>query len=191
MNPMFRRAGLCAGLLLGACASETDRFYTLTTLPQIERAGASAPSVHAVLSVKVPTLVDRSEMVINTSDTGIMVLDHERWTPALSDQVSQTLARDIEKRRSDVLVGDRGFDQGGAPPVIVKVDIVRMSARQGGRASIEAHWRIVDESASLDEIAGDTFDAPLAATDYASVAAAYSQALSALAERLAGRIRPH
>ncbi len=191
MKALVLRHGLCACLLLGACAGKTDRFYTLTTLPQAQLAGPASPNVHAVLSVNVPTLVDRSEMIINTSDTAITVLDHERWTPSLSDQVAQTLARDIEKRRSDVLVGDRGLVQSGSKPVIVKVDIVRMSARPGVRTSIQAHWRIVDEGASTDEVGSGTFEAPLSPNGYAAVAAAYSQVLSDLADTLARRIRPH
>jgi uncharacterized protein len=177
--------GLC--LLLAACASKPDHFYTLSTLPDTARGALSTPPIHVRLTVTVPALVDRAEMVMNTADNGILILDHERWAVSLSDQVSQTLARDIERRRSDVLIGDRGFDQATSPPVTMKVDIVRMSALQGGRASIEAHWRIVDGSAGMDAIGSDLFEAPLNG-GYASVAQAYSQTLSALAERLAGNL---
>jgi hypothetical protein len=189
LKPYLRTAGACACLLLAACTSERDRFYTLETLPEGARAGASTPTVHALLSVSVPALVDRSEMVVNTSDTGIMVLDHERWALPLSDQVSQTLARDIEKRRADVLIGDRGFDQAGSPPVTMKIDIVRMAALQHRRVSVEAHWRIVDESVGLDQIGSNSFEAPLDGDDYAAVAKAYSQVLSELADTLAGTLR--
>ena len=187
MKSSYRMAALSACLLLAACLSERDHFYTLKTLPEGERTGA-APTVHALLSVSVPSLVDRSEMVVNTSDTGIVVLDHERWVLPLSDQVSQTLARDIEKRRSDVLIGDRGFDRAATPPVIFKVDIVRMMAQQHRRVSIEAHWRVVDESAGLDQIGSTEFEAPLDGEDYAAIAKAYSVVLSELADTLAATL---
>lgn len=188
MKSSHRIAALCACLPLAACVSERDHFYTLQTLPEGERT-AAAPTVHALLSVSVPSLVDRSEMVVNTSDTGIVVLDHERWVLPLSDQVSQTLARDIENRRSDVLIGDRGFDQAALPPVIIKVDIVRMLAQPHSRVRIEAHWRVVDESVGLDRIGSNSFEAPLAGEDYAAVAKAYSLTLSELADTLAALIR--
>jgi uncharacterized protein len=180
----------CACLLLGACASEPDHFYTLNTLPEGPRAGLSSPTVHVLLSVSVPSLVDRAEMVISTSSTDILVLDHERWPGTLSEQVSRTLARDIEKRRADVLIGDRGFDQGATPPVTMKVDIVSMSARRGGNASIEVHWRIVDAGANVDMIGSDVFETPLEASDYAAVAKAYSRTLSSLADKLAAGLSP-
>ncbi|HWJ36120.1 MAG TPA: PqiC family protein [Steroidobacteraceae bacterium] len=189
MKSTVGHVGVWASLLVAACASSPDHFYTLSTLPDTARGPLSAPTVHVLLDVTVPALVDRAEMVISTSPTAILILDHERWAAGLSDQVSQTLARDIEKRRPDMLIGDRGFDQTASPPVIMKIDIVRMSAQRGGRANIEAQWRIVDASAGVDQLGTASFDAPLDGSDYTSVAQAYSQLLSALAERLAGDVR--
>jgi uncharacterized lipoprotein YmbA len=132
--------------------------------------------------------MDRNEMVLSTSRNGIVILDHERWAAPLADQVSQTLARDIEGRRPDVFVGDRGFDRAASPPVMLKVDIVRMSAQRAGQALIEAHWRIVDSSASVDQLGSGSFEAAIG-DGYAAVAQAYSQTLSDLAERLAQEVR--
>ncbi len=184
-----RRAafGLC--LLLTACASKPDRFYTLTTLPPPARGALPPPTIHVLLNVTVPSLVDRAEMVINTPNNGILILDHERWAEALADQVSQTLARDIEQRRGDVLIGDRGFDQAAASSVTMKVDIVRMFAQRPGRASIEAHWRIMDASVGMDELGSGVFEAPLNDESYASIARGYSQTLSELADILAAKVR--
>jgi uncharacterized lipoprotein YmbA len=99
------------------------------------------------------------------------------------------LARDIEGKRSDIFVGDRGFDRAAAPPVTMKVDIVRMSAQRGARASIEAHWRIVDSSAGVDELGSGSFEAPVTGDDSATVAQAFSQTLSDLAGRLTEEMR--
>jgi uncharacterized lipoprotein YmbA len=190
-----RRAGLSCGgaallfsLALCGCASQPDHFYTLNTVPDAARVSA-APTVHVRLQVTIPSLMDRNEMVLYTSRNAIVILDHERWAAPLADQVSQTLARDIEGRRSDIFVGDRGFDRAGAPPVTLKVDIVRMSAQRGGRTSIEAHWRMVDSTAGVDELGSGSFEASIAGDEYAAVAQAYSQTLSDLAGRLAEGIR--
>ena len=179
---------LAACTILGACASKPDRFYALTVLPEGPRDAVPSPTIHVLLNVTVPSLVDRAEMVMNTASNGILILDHERWAEPLADQVSQTLARDIEKRRPDVLIGDRSFDQARSPPVTMKVDIVRMQALQPGHVSIEAHWRVVDGSAGVDELGSGVFEAP-APEGYASIAQGYSQTLSALADTLAGKVR--
>jgi uncharacterized lipoprotein YmbA len=180
--------GVC--VLVAACASKPDRFYALTVLPDTTLGAAPAPTIHVRLDVTVPSLVDRAEIVLNKPNNGILILDHERWAEPFADQVSQTLARDIEKHRKDVLIGDRSFDQAAAQSVNLKVDIVRMSARQPGQVTIEAHWRIVDTKVGLDQLGSCAFDAPLDSSGYAAVARAYSQTLSTLAETLAAAIPP-
>ena len=173
---------LCATVLLTACLSERDHFYTLSPLPGAQRGALSTPVVHILLNVTIPSLVDRSEMVVQSADHGIEVLDHRRWGEPFADQISQTLARDLEQRRADVLIGGRAFDQPGVAPVKIKVDIVRISARMGGQATIEAHWRV--EDGSLDVIGGDSFSSNITGSDYSGVAVAYSNTLAQLAEKL-------
>ncbi len=188
MRSTMRCAAVCVCLMLPACASEMDHFYTLSTLPDGHRSAAATPGMHVLLQVSVPPLVDRAEMVINTSNNTISILDHDRWAEVLSDQVEQTLARDIERRRDDVLVGDRGFDQSATHPVTIKVDIVRMWAQRSGHVNIEAHWRIVDTRAGEDQIGSGIIDTPVDGDSSASIAKAYSVALSTLADQLVSHL---
>lgn len=176
-------------LLLAACAGTPDHFYTLNTLPDAGRTAQSTPTTPMRLNVTVPSLVDRSEMVLNTSTSAILILDHERWAAPLSDQVAQTLARDIEQRRSDLLIGDGRFDTAASPPISLRVDIVRMSAQRNGRASIEAHWRIVEASAGVDRLGSDSLTVPVNGDGYGAVAQAYSELLSELSGKLAAEVR--
>ena len=176
-------AAIGTAILVTACASKPDRFYTLDVLPAGGRPALAAKPLHVRLDVTVPSLVDRSEMVVTTANNGVQILDHERWAAPLSDQVAQTLSRDIERRRADVLVGDRRFDQGKAAAV-VKVDIVRMSAARAGHVNLEAHWHITDIDAGMDVVGGDSFDVPLGGAEYAAMAQGYSQAISQLADKL-------
>jgi hypothetical protein len=175
------------GILTG-CAGPRDHFYALNTLPENARATTAVFTTHVMLTVSLPPVVDRRQMVIATSADQLLVLEHERWAAPLSDLVVQTLGRDVEQRRADVLVADRGFDQPSLIPVRIRVDIVRMSARAGGQAAVEAHWRVVDARRNTDEVGGETFESPVADGDYAAVARAFSNDLSSLADRLAAKI---
>jgi uncharacterized protein len=183
----YRAACLSAAAILAGCAGPRDHFYGLTTLPENAPA-AAAYTTHVLLTVSLPPTVDRRQMVIATSADQVLVLEHERWAAPLSDLVVQTLGRDLEQRRADVLVADRGFDQPNLVAVKIRVDIVRMSVRAGGQATLEAHWRVVDARRNTDEVGGDTFESPVAGEDYAAVARAFSNDLSSLAERLAAKI---
>lgn len=188
-RPPSRAAPLIlCGLVLGACAGQHDRFYALTTLPAAARPSAAGFATQVVLKVAIPDTVDRRQMVISGPADRLLILEHERWPAPLADLVNQTLARDLEQRRADVLVAGRGFDQPDLKPVRIQIDVVRLSARLGGNATLEAHWRIVDPASQSDQIGGESFSSPIAGPiegdDYSPIARALSTCLAALADRL-------
>jgi uncharacterized protein len=183
-----RLAAAAVFAIVAGCAGQRDHFYTLTTLPENAPAATAAFTTHVLLTLSLPPLVDRRQMVIATSADQLLMLEHERWAAPLSDLVLQTLGRDLEQRRPDVLVADRGFDQPSLIPVKIRIDIVRMSVRAGSQATLEAHWRVVDARRNSDEVGGETFESPVAGADYAAVARAFSNDLSSLADRLAAKI---
>jgi len=181
------RAALPSALLLGACAAAPDRFYALSAVPAA--AEPARPTAHLRLDVTVPLLIDRPEMVVESSQNEVMVLEHERWAAPVSDQVAGVLARDIESARGDLIVADRRFDQASAPALLLKVDIVRMDAQRGGQAVIEAHWRMVDAGAGEDQLDGAVLTTPVGADGYAAIAQAYSRLLGELADKMAAGVR--
>jgi uncharacterized protein len=178
---MKPRSSLCLiGLLCACVAHQTDHFYILNPQPQTARVARTAPLTQVELRMGLPSLVDRPEMVVNTSAEGIAVLEHERWAAPLPDLMSQTLARNIEQRRSDILVANHGSDA----HIKIMVDVVQMTIRRGQRASIEAHWRIIGARSGA-AVGGEVFAVPLGEQqDYAAVAQALSQCVGLLADRL-------
>ncbi len=190
MRPNRAAAPLGAAILLGgtmlaACASQSDRFYTLTPMPDSPPAPRAAFTTQVVLSISVPAVVDRRAMVLDIPGNQVTILEHERWAAPISELIAQTLAGDIERRRPDVMVALRGF---GSSPVKIRIDIAELSARAGGNAALEAHWRIVDAESKTDAVGSEVFTAPVASGDYAAVAHAFSVAVSSLADRLAEKL---
>jgi uncharacterized lipoprotein YmbA len=184
-------AALCTLSLLSACvSSQPDHFYVLSVQPQGVSRARITPVTQMALKVTLPSLVDRSEMILNTSADGVTVLERERWAAPLADLATQTLARDIERRRLDVLVADAGTDRSGGTAVKIIVDVVQMTVRRGDRASIEVHWRILDPRATQPLVGGEVFSAPLGQDGYAAVAQALSDCLGLLADRLVGQLSP-
>jgi len=180
----------CFLSLLCACVtSRPDHFYILSTQPQGVSEARTTPATQVSLRMTLPSLVDRSEMILNTSANGIIVLEHERWAAPLADLATQTLARDLELRRRDMLVAAQSAGRSGAAAVKVTVDLVQMTVRRGDRASIEAHWRIVDPRAGGDVVGSEVFSAPVAQDGYAAVPQALSECLGLLADRLVGQMR--
>jgi uncharacterized lipoprotein YmbA len=181
---------VCFLSLLSACAaSRPDHFYILSTQPQGASAARTTPATQVSLRVTLPSLVDRSEMILNTATNGVIVLEHERWAAPLADLTTQTLARDLELRRSDMLVAAQNAGRSDATAVKVTVELVQITVRSGGRVSIEAHWRIVDPRAGADVVGSEVFSAPVAQDGYAAVPQALSECLGLLADRLTGQMR--
>jgi uncharacterized protein len=176
------------GLLCACASSRPDHFYILSAQPQAASAARSASATQVTLKVSLPTLVDRAELVVNTSTDGVAVLEHERWAAPLSDLVTQTLARDIERRRSDVLVAGPATPGTADAPVKIAVDVVQITMRRGDRASIDARWRIFDLRSGKMIMGGDVLSVPLSEDGYAGIPQALSDCLAQLADRLAAQM---
>jgi uncharacterized lipoprotein YmbA len=179
---------VCILALAGGCASrQRDHFYVLDAQPAGSNDSRTQFDRRIALSVTVPSLVDRAEMVLTTSG-GVVVLDHERWAAPLADLVTSTLGRDIERRRSDAVVLPRGPDQAGIPLVKIAVEIDQVTARLGDQAAIETHWRVTDTRTGKVTIGRDAFVSSQRPQSYSDVAAALSTCIGLLAERLVREI---
>ncbi len=182
-------AALAALGLLSACAaSHPDSFYILSAQPSGAADARSAPLTQVVLKVTLPSVVDRPEMVLNDSADGVVIQEHERWAAPPSDLATQTLARDLERRRADLLVADSGAARSSGSIVKINVDVVQMTVHRGQQASIEAHWRIIDPRTGKDAVGSELFSAPLGTDDYAAIAQGLSRCLGLLADRLAAQL---
>jgi uncharacterized lipoprotein YmbA len=183
-------AAMVFSSFLSACATrQADHFYILSAQPPGASEARAAGATPATLKVTLPSLVDRAEMILNTSADGVMVLEHERWAAPLSDIVAQALARDIERRRADILVTEHSVPHAPGTAIMITVDVVQMTVRRGERASIETHWRILDPRTGKDEAGGAVFSVPLAQDGYAAVAQALSECVGLLADRLVAQLR--
>lgn len=176
---------ISALVLLSACATgRPDNFYILSVQPQDSTVTRTLAPTQATLKVWLPSLVDRSEMVINTAADAVIILDHQRWAAPLTDLVTQTLARDLERRRADMLVADPDANHSNTAAVKITVNVVQMTVRRGERASIDAHWRILDSRTGKEERGSEVLSSPLGQTDYVEVAQALSLCVGLLADRL-------
>ncbi len=178
-------AALGASVLLCACATRRpDHFYVLSAQPPAAIEARTAPATPVAIKVTLPSSVDRPEIVLNTSDDKVIVLEHERWAAPLADLAAQALARDLEQRRGELLISDSRLAHASGA-LKLNVDVVQMSLWQGGQASIEAHWRILDPRTGKEAVDGAIFSSPLSQDDYAAVSQALSRCLGLLADRLA------
>jgi uncharacterized lipoprotein YmbA len=176
-------------ILLGACASTTpDHFYVLSALPPITSDVKQAPTAQATLKVILPASADRAEILLDATGGRVIVLEHERWAAPLTDLATQTLARDIERRRNDMLVFTHDMGRSKNTDLRISVDLVQITLQRGGQARIEAQWQIVDTHSGKVVVGGGDFSVALADGDYAAVAQSLSECLGLLADRLVAQM---
>ena len=181
------KVALCVLLLAGCVTRQRDHFYVLGPLPAAIATSRSQFDRQVTLRVTIPSMIDRSEMVIATL-SGVSVMDHERWAAPLADMVSGALGQDIERRRSDVVVLPKSADKAGIPLFRIAVEIDQVTAGLAEPLSIETHWRVTDVRTGKETLGRDSFVSPQQPQSYADIAAAFSACIALLADRLVAEI---
>ena len=189
--PCVLAAISAAALLVSACASGPDHFYSLQPVPAPAGGSRQQFAAEAGIRVAVPTLMDRNQIVLDRGDT-VQVLEHERWAAPLSDQLTTALGQDLEQRRPDVLVTSRTLSQGtGLPRCAIQVEVVALSMRRRSAVRMEVRWQIESSGDRSTSSAGrEIFSAVPADSTAAALTVALSQCVASLADRLAPGLGP-
>ncbi len=181
------RAAVLVVLAAGSwsCATAPDRFYTIDPRPPTPADAIAQRSQPVRLTVAVPAIVDRPEMILQRADGRVVVLEHERWAAPFADLVAAALARDIERRRPEVAVfdGARAVAPGG---VTIHVELLDVTARTGGELRLEARWRI-DHGGDASQ-RQRVLEVPLGGDGGDALARALADALGTLAGELAAEV---
>jgi uncharacterized protein len=179
---------LMACLLLAGCATRRpDHFYALSMQPAPVNAARTGFARQVSLHVTLPSLVDRSELVLTSGDQ-VSILEHERWASPLLDQFTAALGQDIEGRRADLVIANRSLEQGKLPSSRISLEIVRWTAQRGGRVTLETRWRLTDSASGNVSVGRDIVSAQMNSDAYEQVAAALSGCIGQLADKLVAEI---
>ena len=174
---------ICAALASGCALNRPDHFYVLDTGHPKELAARGAFAMQVNLRVSLPTLVDRSAMVL-ANPSGVTILEHERWAAPLAEQFTSLLGQDIEARRQDVILASRGIAQPGVPTVFIAIDVVQLSLQKGAEARLEVRWRLQRGENEKVAQARETFVAPAADGSIEGLVRSLGDCIGVLADRL-------
>jgi hypothetical protein len=141
------RAGLGAAtfafvLTLSACAPAPVHYYTLVS-PATQTASATqpAPFVIDVLPVGIPAQLDQQQMVVRQGDSDVAVLDNERWSAPLGDELRTALSADLVRRLGTQDIA--GLPRPPGQSVLgIRLQIRRFDAWPGHVAQLEADWSL-------------------------------------------------
>lgn len=188
-------SGLIAALAaLAACGSTTPiRYHTLVapvafsapTAPAAPAPAAAAPFLIEVLPVGIPTQLDQPQMVVRSGDSGVVLLETERWAAPLADEIRDALSAELSQRLGTQDIAGLARPT-GRPLLKIKVQVRRFDAWPGQRVQLDADWSLAAstpaDTAPLSCQA--RFELP-AAGGYPELVLAQQRAIAALAARIA------
>lgn len=187
MKRFARHIPIIFALGLGACTSAPIHYYTLLAPPTPSAAAneAPVPFLIDVLPVGIPAQHDQAQLLVRQGDTGVAILDGERWASPLVDELRSALSASLTERLQTRDIA--GFSQPAGKPVLrIKLQIHRFDAWPGQQARIDADWGLsfAGEATNARQICGGRFE-EAAPGGYPELVRAQQRMIATLSARIA------
>ncbi|WP_338926404.1 membrane integrity-associated transporter subunit PqiC [Mycetohabitans endofungorum] len=182
-------AALCAAALLAsACGSVVpDRFYTLAEPARGAPRAAPAGFYIELMPVDVPQQVARSQFVVTTGPGQVDLLEHERWSAPLSDEVGRALSDELSRALGAIDVYRTPYPA-TAPVFRIHVNVQRFESAPGVHVGVEATWSVRALPDGVPVICHSTIEEPVTA-GYEALVAGHRRALQRLSADIVGVVR--
>jgi len=190
MKTLARLTCIVAIVFLSACTgpSSTRHVSLDDGEPRIARS-STTPSV-AVVSAKVPELVDRPQLVFRTDSDQVVFSEQYRWADPLRREITRVIASDLggllDSSGVEALPGDVGIDD---VDFTLSLDFQQLDAIVGEGADVDVFWCLKHRGGRIF-IGHSSFRQPLVRTanDYAALITAQRKALRHVAAEIAMKI---
>ena len=157
--------------------------------PQAENVSVAtkSPKKIALLSVSVPDVVDRSQLVVYRDSSRVEILEHERWAEPLKAAIASAIARDLRAQSPDAQVAVYPQVAVTDAACRLSVDVQRLELRRKDSATVEALWTLRCGDGPLAH--GSFYRRePVTEDSYEALTAGLSRALSQIAKDIAAEI---
>ena len=141
-------------LLLAGCGTfsprpDPSRFFTLSSLPQVEQAtlkNSTKPErmFLGIGPVKFPSYLDRQEMVARSAQNRFDVSEHDRWAEPLQENFSRVLSENLALLLDTDLIIIYPWSPANRPRYNVEIDVLRLEANSERNGQLFARWSVVD-----------------------------------------------
>ncbi len=190
MRRLFRLCQLAAVVGLTACSSAPVHYHTLLApIEQVAAAKQPAPFLIEVLPVGIPAQLDQPQLVVRQGDSGVVVLDGERWAGPLGDEVREALSAKLTRHLATQDIA--GLARPGDKQVMrIKLQVRRFDIWPGQRSQLDADWSLglADEAGNARLTCRGQFDAA-SPGGYPAQVQAQQRLIAELAARIAADAR--
>ena len=173
-------------LTICGCASVPVRYYTLLPLAASPNATpANACCDVEIRSLRIPSEVNRPELVTRQSNEQVAVLSNDLWIAPLRDEVRNALLNDIRENLRQAKLGLPA----DIKRYVVFIDVSRFESAPANYALIQAQWRVAAAAAPKSEVQPCTTTAQVdIAGGVSGMVLGYQQAISRVASGITGKL---
>lgn len=177
---------LLGALLLAACGTTPpSRLYTLGAEAVADDRVNAQPRCVELVSVRIPELWDRPQIVLTKSANEVGISEFDRWAAPLKTEVPRVVARDLRRQLGTPDVWLRDDFAGAKPDLRVQVTIERIDAVAGEGIRLEAAWAIRPVAGDAAVVGRTAIIEPMAGYRHEAVVTALRRALSRMSAALA------
>jgi len=194
LPPAARLSIVAVLLLLNACASPRDSFYTLSpassqpvSAQKNAPIGAQADARHSVAvgPVRVPEIVDRPQFVVRRGPNQVELAEQHRWAQSLRTEIAGALSANLERQlpQTRIVSGNSAASQ--SADYRISLDVEQFDAMPGEGVAVKALWTIRDASGDAGKTGESIVREPVAGAGYDALAAGYSRAIATISTQIA------
>jgi uncharacterized protein len=127
---------------------DPSRFFTLSSLPQVEQAtlkNSTKPErmFFGVGPVKFPSYLDRQEMVVRSAQNRFDVSEHDRWAEPLQENFARVLSENLTLLMDTDLIIIYPWSPANRPRYNVEIDVLRLEANSERNGQLFARWSVI------------------------------------------------
>src|SRR5262245_24626360 len=174
-------------ILVGACASPSSRFYTLSA----GAAPATTPSnlSVAVGPVSIPAIVDRPQIVVTTGPNQVRVEEFNRWAAPLQNGIARVVAENLVAMLGTPRVTLSSQVLSSEADYRAAIEVQSFESAPGEAAILDAVWTVRRAKDGKAQPGRTTVREPVQEKGYDALAAAHSRALARLSRDIADAVR--
>jgi len=190
MKPALQTLVLAALLLAGCGSTPPSTLYVLEAPAAAAGRTAKEGRRIEVVSVRIPDLWDRPQIVLSRPGGQVDFNEFNRWAVPLKSDVPRVVTRNLVGLLGTTTVWLREDFPGAKPDLRVQISIDQLEAVAGQHLSLEATWvvRTTDPAAAY-KVGRSSLREPLADASYEAVVAATNRALLAMSREIAKDIQ--
>jgi uncharacterized protein len=184
-----RVAAIALLALLSACGSSPPtRFYTLDPIPLQHGGAVSSGAPVQVGDVTIPAPLDRLSFVTQASPNRIDISDQDRWAAPLDGMIRRVLAANLASRLSSRRVLMPGDPTPAGPILTVMLNVRDFIGDASGNVRLDADWSVLDRNQHPLFTRQASITRKARSGQAGPIAAAMSDALAELSDRIAASI---